>query len=245
MSTFSLLQISLDQSIERDSFIEAAAGAEMVTKADLSQYYRDLYGIVVSEISFADATVVKAALDARSFPVEIVNDIELPPLPDVFQMQRVDLQEDGLSFTDALSRISLRRMEDLVFLSAGYFLKTRPKSELKMGTAFMADSRKAELNSTRVFREEVEKEFRIEFFFASEPYRLRLSLTNIGAVFVNGRALQLHKAETITVAITELKKLLPADRTNQGVEKVEMIYPSLRAYEEEIRWHFYRLIEDR
>jgi hypothetical protein len=43
--------------------------------------------------------------------------------------------------------------------------------------------------------------------------------------------------------MADLRHLLPAARINQGLSERELnlLYPSGTAYEEEIRWHFYRL----
>lgn len=239
MSTFSLLQISLDQTIGRDSFLEAAAGSETVTKADLAQLYRELYGIVVSKIPEGDANVLKAQLDGRGFPVEIVADEELPPLPEEFQVQRVETADGWLRFTDSMGRVTSRALEDLVFLAGGLVQRTRAKSEKIMNASSRRED--PETRMERTYKEEIEKEFRFEFFFWSDPHRLKLALGATNAIFVGDRTVQLHKLEVIADAAAELRGLLPPERTNLGLTDPEKLYPSLRAYSEEIRWHFHQL----
>jgi len=239
MPTFSLLQISLDQTIGRDSFLEAAEGTETVTKADLLQYYRDLHGIVVSRIPQGDAVIMKAALDARGFPVEIVDDAELSPLPDEFQVQRVEVDGEWLRFTDSMGRVISRAVEDLVFLSGGYLMRTRAKSEVASRRA--KPWQRTDPEPERVYREEQEKEFRIEFFFWTKPQRMKLTLIATNAIFVNGRNIQLHKEEDIAGAVAELRAVLPEERTSTGIRRPETVYPALRSYTEEIRWHFHQL----
>lgn len=241
MPTFSVLQISLDQMIERDSFLEAAEGAETVPKADLAQAYRDLYGIVVSSVPLGDAQLIKRALDARNFPVEVVNDEELPPLPDEFQVQRVEVEGEWLRFTDSMGRVTSRALADLVFLSGGSMLRTRAKSENVLNPSKGWRKNDPETRMERVYKEEAGKEFRIEFFFWSAPQRLKLTLVATNAIFVNGRNIQLHKEEEIATAARELRALLPEERTSTGIRKPETLYPSLRSYAEEIRWHFYQI----
>jgi hypothetical protein len=241
MPTFSLLQISLDQTIGRDSFLETAGAAETVAKADLAQYHRDLFGIVVSGIPHGDALRLKAALDARGFPVEIVDDAELPPLPVDFQVQRVGADGEWVRFTDSMGRVTSRALADLVFLSAGHVSKLRPKSENVLNSTMNWRTRDLEPRIERVYGEEVEKEFRIEFFFWTEPQRLKMSLAAAKAIFVNGRAVQLHKQEDLATSIAELRALLPDARLNTGIRLPATVYPSLRAYEEEIRWSFHQI----
>jgi len=244
MPTFSLLQISLDQMIGRDSFLEAAEGTETVAKADLVQYHRDLFGIVVSRIPHGDAVRIKAALDARGFPVEVVNDDDLPALPTDFQVQRVDTEGEWLRFTDSMGRVASRALADLVFLSAGQVSKLRPKSENILNAAKSWRQSDPETRMERVYREETEKEFRIEFFFWTDPQRLKLSLAAAKAIFVNGRSIQLHKPEDLATGIAELRALLPDERVSTGIRLPETVYPSLRAYEEEIRWSFHRIAKN-
>ena len=243
MSTFSVLQVSLDQTIGRDSFLEAAAGSETVTKADLAQLYRELYGIVVSKIPEADARVLKAQLDGRGFPVEIVADEELPPLPEEFQVQRVDVADGWLRFTDSMGRVTSRAVEDLVFLAGGLIQRTRAKSVRITNASLRRED--PDTRMERVYKEEVEKVFRFEFFFWSDPHRLKLALGATNAIFVGDRNLQLHKPEVIAGVAAELRGLLPVERTSLGIRDPEKLYPSLRAYSEEIRWHFYQLSKTR
>jgi hypothetical protein len=41
----------------------------------------------------------------------------------------------------------------------------------------------------------------------------------------------------------DLQEWLPAERIGQGLKRTDTktAYPSLRSYEEEIRWHFHRM----
>ncbi|WAC19919.1 hypothetical protein OVA24_00820 [Luteolibacter sp. SL250] len=221
--------------------METAGAAETVAKADLVQYYRDLFGIVVSRLPHEDAVRMKAALDARGFPVEIVDDAELPPLPADFQVQRVDADGEWLRFTDSMGRVTSRALADLVFLSAGHVSKLRPKSENILNPNNGWKRNDPETRMERTYREEMEKEFRIEFFFWTEPQRLKMSLAAAKAIFVKGRSIQLHKQEDLAAGIAELRALLPPERANTGIRQPDTAYPSLRAYEEEIRWHFHRI----
>lgn len=241
MPTFSLLQISLDQMIGRDSFLETAEGTETVAKTDLVQHHRDLFGIVVSRLPHGDAVRMKAALDARGFPVEIVDDAELPPLPADFQVQRVETEGEWLRFTDSMGRVTSRALADLVFLSGGYLMRTRVKPGNVLNPNRGRQRGYGEDGVERIYREEPEKEFRIEFFFWTTPQRMKLSLIATNAIFVNGRHIQLHKEEDIATTVAEIRAVLPVERSNTGIRSSKILYPSLHAYDEEIRWHFHRI----
>lgn len=239
MFTFSLLQVSLDQTIGRDSFLEAAAAAEEITRADLSQLHRDLFGIVVSHLSEADARALKLELDRREFPVEMVADQDLPLLPDDFQVQRVEYDDEWLRFTDTMGRVTSRSLSDLVFVAGGYLKTSKTRSEVVAGPPSRGKSPPP--RSERVYRMEDVLEFRMEFFFASEPHRFKMSLLPEKVIFHQEKAVQLHKKAVIQQMAGEITRLLPPDRISRGLGDLTLVYPTFRAYLEEIRWHFHRL----
>lgn len=241
MSTFSLLQVSLDQRIERDFFIEAASATESVTKADLSQIYRDLFGIVVSNLSHADAMALQAELARKGFPTEVVADAELPALHEPKSMQRVTVDGGWLRFTDIMSRSAARALGDLVFLAGG-FLKNAKMTSKIVGSP-RSNSGDHDAAWERVHQMKEVAEFRLDFFFASEPNRMTLVLGPERAIFVNEKALQVQKKAVLGEVAAELRKLLPPERMNRGLLDTGLCYPSGRAYVEEIRWHFHQLIK--
>ena len=143
MPTYSLLQISLDHRIDRESLEEASEGVPSVAKVDCALMARDLFGIVVSGLAFDEASAFQVALKRKGFPTELVADDEIPVLHDPFTIQRIEIRKSGLVFT----------------------------------------------------------------------------------------------------AMMDLQELLPNERVGSGLKRPDTknAYPSLRCYEEEIRWHFYRL----
>ncbi len=239
MSTFSLLQISLDQPIERDFFIDAASVTESLTKVDLSQSFRDLHGIAVSNLSHADAPALQGEWKRLNFPTELVADSELPVLHEPLSSQRVVVDGGWLRFTDVMGRTTSRALGDLVFLAGGHLKTSKLKSQIVEVTRSSSGEREASVE--RAYRSEDVPEFRMEFFFWSEPNRVALTLGPERIVFFNGKALQLHKRPALDEVAAELCQLLPPERINLGLRKTEMSYANQRAYLEEIRWHFYQL----
>ncbi|MGL5019502.1 MAG: hypothetical protein ACRDBP_15310 [Luteolibacter sp.] len=53
MASFSLLQLSLDQTITRESLEEASDAVPSIARTDCAHLQRDLFGIVVSNLSFS------------------------------------------------------------------------------------------------------------------------------------------------------------------------------------------------
>jgi hypothetical protein len=88
-------------------------------------------------------------------------------------------------------------------------------------------------------------EFRLETFFAVEPYRLQWILDPDNTLNVNSRIVTLRKAMELDEPLKQLATFCPADRLNLGIRRLNageyFVYPSVRAFEEEIVWSFYRL----
>jgi hypothetical protein len=62
-------------------------------------------------------------------------------------------------------------------------------------------------------------------------------------MFFRNRPLRLRDTAQLLGAMMDLRELLPSERVGAGLKRSDTnnFYPSLKSYEEEIRWHFYRL----
>ncbi len=80
MATYSLLQVSLNQTIDRESLEDASTVVPSIARADCSHLQRDLFGIVVSNLPIDEAKAFQAELKRRGFPTDLVADHELPML---------------------------------------------------------------------------------------------------------------------------------------------------------------------
>jgi hypothetical protein len=78
---YALLQLSLDQTIRREDLEEATVLAPSVARADCALIQRELFGIVVRNLEYEEASALQAALRARNFPTEVVEESALPTLP--------------------------------------------------------------------------------------------------------------------------------------------------------------------
>ena len=245
MSTFSLLQVSLDQTIDLDSLEEASDSAPSVARADCAYMQRNLFGIVVSGLPFEEAGAFQLALKQRGFATEVVADHELPVLHEPFTVQRIILKKDALVFTDTMGREQSRPIEDLVFLAGGFMTQCKTKSEWKMGIRHISTSEGSlDLPTPEKQRKQVDvPEFRLDFFFWSSPNRLRASVSAESMMFFHDRPLRLRDTVLLLGAMLDLQELLPPERVGSGLKRTDAknFYPSLRSYEEEIRWHFQRL----
>jgi hypothetical protein len=245
MSTYSLLQVSLDQTIDRSSLEDASVVVRSVARGDCARLHRELFGILISGLAREEAMAFQAELKRRNFPTEMVADEELPQLHEPFTTQRFEVKGEVLLFTDFMGRIQTRPLTDLVFLAGGFLTQVEIKTDWDVRVSGPSSTRDGapsiEIETRRW--EEDEPEFRLDFFFWAAPNRLRLALTDSTAIFYQGQPLRLRHPDGLLRMMADLLTLLPKERVNAGLRRhdTEPYYPSVHCYEEEIRWHFHRL----
>ncbi len=243
MTTFSLLQTSLRQSISREALEAAAADVPSVALADCAGIQRNLFGIVVSGLPLDEATTFQSALKRHQFSTELVEDSALPVLHDPFTVQRVEISESSLIFTDTMGRSQSRPLDELVFVAGGFLTRERLKTMTVLESGNPRGPRDSQHHARleTVHRVEPLQEFRLDFFFSSAPHRLRAVVSSENTLFFHERPLRLRDTVLLLGAMMDLVELLPPDRTGEGLKQsaTTTYYPSLRSYEEEIRWHFH------
>jgi hypothetical protein len=249
MITYSLLQDSLGQTISREALEEASMVVPSVSRADAPAIVRGLFGIIVSGMPRADALAFQRELAGRKIPTEVVEDRAVPLLHEAFRIQRLEIRDEVLVFTDAAGRVQERQRHELVFAAGGPLLNIRFQTEKKEAPYSMFSKRtgyRGRAATTPVTRswEETVSEFRLDFFFSGLPNRLCGVVSERSVMFLHGRPLRLRERALLLGAMMDCRSLLPPERLNEGLKQCELerSYPSLQAYEEEIRWHFHRLI---
>lgn len=244
MNTFSLLQVSLDQKINRRDMEDASLAVTSVSRQDCAMLHRQLYGIVVSNLPEDEALAFQAQLKERDFPTVLVPDCELPLLPDSFHIQRIELKEGNLVFTDSLGHSRVRPLAELVFLAAGLVSRLRFKSEWNQHLDFGIETTGApRLVTEHELYEESEMEFRIDFFFSTSPERQHASAGVESTIHYEDTILRLRDIKGLRRLATDMAALLPAERlSSYFLNPVSHpAYLTLRNYQNEIRWYLHGL----
>lgn len=241
METYSLLQLSLDQTIARESLEDASAVVRSVSRADCAKLQRELFGILISGLEWDEAVAFQAELKHRDFPTELVADDDLPVLHEPYTIQRIALNGRTLDFADAMGRVQTRPVEDLIFLAGGFSTRTELKT-MEYQKVDYSTRGMPRLVTDREAREEHSEEFRLDFFFTTAPHRLQARLSGANAMFYQDHSLRLRLRGGLLATMEELRALLPPERTNSGLQRRDAAtaYPNLSSYEKEIRWHFHR-----
>ena len=247
METFSLIQYSLDQSITRQALEEASTTVKAIARTDCARMSNDLFGIVISRLSKADALTFQAALKKHDFPTHLVSDRKLPLLHESFQIQRIARKDTIIELSDSIGRMYPRPVSDLVFLAGGIVQTVAFKSKTHQHMDFRGGEGKGGgmggLVTEREHYEEKQTVFRLDFFFWNAPNRLHTVLTEDTVIFHHGNPLRPRDKAGLCGLMFAMADILPSQRLNQGLRDPQagLIYPSMQSYEEEIRWHFHRL----
>jgi len=246
MSTFSLLQLTLDQTISREDMETAADVLETLARPDIAKLHRELFGIVATGLRWEEANAFQQKLARASYPTEIVLDEDVPYLPHSYAVQRIGSQNEMIEFTDSMGRQQVRLWEEVVFLAGGFLTETEEKIEKSLRRELSPSTQGA--SHTYIHREskrEKVQKFRLDFFFASEPYRLHVLVIPENVAFYQESPLRLRHPGNILQMCKELRNVLPPERLTSGMfcEGTDATYPNTESYEEEIRWRFHRLLK--
>ncbi len=244
MKTFSLLQLSLDQKIDRRELEDASRAVTSVSRQDCAMLHRQLFGIVVWNLPENEALAFQAELARRDFPTLMVPDSELPLLPESFQIQGIELDGENLIFTDSIGRSRIRPVAELEFLAAGVVSRLHFKSAWNQHLDFGIESTgTARLVTEHELYEESEMEFRLDFFFSSSPKRQHASACAVSTICYQDKLLRLPDTDGLRELATDMAKLLPEERLSSYFRNPgsHPSYRTLRNYQNEIRWHLHGL----
>ena len=243
--TFSLILQSLAPKPTRQELEEISVQIPSVARADCFGILEDWFGIVVSRLSRDDAAAFQAALGTRGYKTDVVADADVPSLHSCYRCQRISIEPEAVILGDAMGKTFQRDKRELVFAAAGLVEIGRLESKYKL----VLETRYSDQGSytipvnklTREFEEKTY--FRVDLFFSTAPHRISLQMGQDSVIFHQGRVMRLKNKRDLAALMFDLQGLLPPERENLSLRNLSIAspYPSMHAYEEEIRWAFYRL----
>jgi len=246
---FAVLQLSLDQAIPLETLKQAVMATRSLSKPDCTLLERELFGIVAGNLEQDEAVGMQAALRERGIETEVVDEADLPTLAPPRRAQAFRLLPTGLQVIEYTGQEPVFDQAAFVFAMAGHVrhLKNLPFQKLEwVVTPGPRGSVSRKVEAVTDHRLEDVPEFRLEFYFACEPYRLQWILDDHSVLRANDEVIKFRDRERIDALLAMLANTLPAERVGQGIRRAhsgeELIYPSVRAFEEEIVWSFYRLM---
>jgi hypothetical protein len=242
---FSLLLHALEPKPDRKALEEITVDVLSIARADAAGILRGWFGIVSSGLSIEDATAFQAGLRTLGCDTDIVPDGDIPSLHPDFRCHLIDLTAESIILTTAMNRRQERGRGEFVFAAAGIVERERPVSDYEMQTQvyYVRGTGYKKQVPTRVTKSVEKDYFRIDLFFSREPHRISFEIDDMSVITYGGRPIRMINRTELLVLLADLASLQPAERINRGLRELsaETLYPSLQAYEEEIRWAFYRL----
>lgn len=247
---FALVQRSLDAGISREDMEEASRAVPAVARADCARLHRDLFGIVVRNLDEENARTFSAELRSRGLETDVVPDADLPRLVPSRRGRGLEIgSRGGVVETDIYGRATEHPADVWVFAAAGYVVRQAEKKETRLRAPnrpviSRGHIRPQVLEIVSKTRWEEERTFHLECFFAREPMRVEWGVDDRGGLLLEGRVLRLREADRLHGLVERIRSRLPANRLNRGVSmglEAAPVYPGLRAFEEEVIWHLYRL----
>jgi len=209
---------------------------------------RELFGIVVGNLPHEDAVALQAALRARDFATDVVDQSVLPVLPSAKRETALKLTDAGVVVVDLYGREQLFENQHFVFAAAGYLKRIRQRAAGQHEEVIQRGEYVTVTQTVTDYRLQDVPEFRAEIFFGIEPYRLQWVLDPDNTLRINDSPVPLRNAPKLDAFVKQLAALFPADRLNLGIRRLSageyLLYPSVRAFEEEIVWSFYRLAQN-
>jgi len=245
---YALLQRSLDQTIDRESLEDAAAASHSIPRPDCAHLQKELFGIVVDNLDHDRALALQQELGRRNFATEIVDQAQLAALNVPASGQEFQVKPHALIVVDLYGTEVEYPWEKFVFAAAGYVLRLADRPYHTHVEPATDPFRPRHLNVEVVVDYKLQNvpQFRFDWFFDIEPYRLQWIWDRESIVRVNQEPIGLKQHERFVLLLQQLTGFLPAERLNGGIRKLSsggyFVYPSVHAFEEEIVWSFYQLM---
>ncbi len=243
--SYSLLLRDLEHPPTRPQLEVISESVPGVAKADCAGFLEHWLGIVASNLELSDAQAFQLALRGAGYETDIVLDRDIPALHPDFRCQRIAFVENSILLTDAMGRHFQRSIGDLVFASAGMLERQKLVTQFRTETELRIYGEGAyTVPVEKRYKQEIDKTFfRIDLFFNQSPNRISLEIDANSVMFYADRSVRIKNALDLKILMTDLSMLLPPERMNTGLRErtLDLVYSSMNAYEEEIRWSFYRL----
>ncbi|MGD7652112.1 MAG: hypothetical protein ACQCXQ_02775 [Verrucomicrobiales bacterium] len=246
--TYSVLQKSLDQRVDREVVEEISVILPSVTRYDSYRISRGQFGILVSGLAQQEAMAFHRQLQARAIDTEVVADADLPVLHKSFPIRGVKPAGDRIGLADTIGREMTRPLKELVFLAAGYVSRLRASSKPTGAVSRDGLERSGGMGGgSTIIEHEYSlgrvREFRLDLFFWSKPHRMHISVREETLAFFHDQPIRLKNRAGLTGLMLAMADLLPEKRLNQVLRDPLNAgdYPDISDYEEEICWHFHRI----
>jgi hypothetical protein len=243
---YALLQKSLEIP-DVEKLRRAFRVVRCLVDADAHTLARDAYGILVQNLSGADALSLQNALSGEGIPTELVAQAALPTLPPAKFVQRLDCLPEGLTVYDPIGRTFAVPWAQVTLVSAGY-VRIPEWSSISRPAARRPFSRGNPDDQTMetIRREASAQRLLLHLTFGQSAAAYQAQADKFLFHYLGARQ-KPAEWENLALLVRDIHSFAPHAVLNRGAwflaqEPVSLFeYPSRNAFHEEIIWLTWRM----
>ena len=203
-----------------------------LTEADAIKLAREACGILMRNLSLADARILQRALEGEGVPTELLDATQLPKLPDAKFVRRVEIQPQALAIFDPLGRIVPLPWQHLTLVAAGtvrHFGVSATRTEVTVNTFDpIRGSRKKVVTEVR-HKVEDDAKLMLDIFLTGGVMRFQIEAESFQFKYCFDRP-DLNLPEKLGLLIQMFAEHAPQAVVNRGGTALRDGHPENAAY---------------
>jgi hypothetical protein len=253
---FAVVQKNLEPP-SREQLENAFHGIPGLAKADAVILGRDAFGILVKGFSAERARMLQASLKNQGMETEVVDQAELPQLPQSKNLNRLECTTEALVIYDPLNRSFPVEWKNIMLIAAGRVPVSefnRVRTEAEAPAYDLSNLEKRYQHQRKILvdyssHEERHERLLLEVVLSRAVLRYSITADKAPLLFQYlGERRTRDVLHNFTLLVQDLMKFAPQAAVNQGAhlfrENAEkpFSYPSKNAFYEEITWLLWKLM---
>lgn len=233
--SFAILQ-TRHSLIPAQVLVKAFKTVDRLTDNDAAMIAREALGIIVENLSEAEARKIHGSLASQDIETHVVAADDLFTMPPPKKLKRCDCLTENLVLYDALGRPKHVGWDHVVVIAAGPVNTRQMQSKNQLVRDF-----DGELTVDRTQHEVESVGFMLELLLDIEPSRYQVEAATFLFSYLGSRVTQ-DRFENFKLLVEDLIRYATAAVINQGAMSLvqskseSMIYRSRRMFEREIIW---------
>ena len=248
---FAVLQKSLEPP-SLDQLKNAFRGVPGLTAVDAHILGRDAFGVLVKGFALDRATALQSALASQGVVTEVVDDGQLPALPPVRHVNRLDCTPAALMISDPLGRSFPLEWRNILLVAAGKVKVDefeQIRTETRVPTYHMEGGVSYETRIDYRTKEGRHERLLLEIVVSRAALRYSINADQSAHLlfqYLGGRRTR-DLGANFAMLVQDLAKGAPEAALNRGAHYLcenaadVFAYPSKNAFYEEITWLLWQL----
>lgn len=216
-----------------------------LTKHDAHFLARDAFGVLVERLSFNEASSVQAILAEGGVDTEVVDQSEIPTLPQPKTLPRVDCLDEHLLVYDALNRPKPIDWSLIRVIAAGLVTITEIERTSRQRMHHVTPNGAPIITTEFSSKERRKDRLIVEILVEAMPPRYRAQGDSLHYGYLGAR--QSSRAEdNFLTLLADLHDCAPDAVLSRGAEGLlsepqqTLLYPTRHAFDEEIAWLLFK-----